>query len=30
MRDPVSRGSLKMEIADLTSVLAEQIEWSGK
>ncbi len=30
MRDPISRGSLKMEIADLTSVLAEQIEWSGK
>ncbi len=30
MRDPISRGSLKMEIRDLTSVLIEQIEWSGK
>ena len=30
MRDPISRGSLKMEIRDLISVLADQIEWSGK
>lgn len=30
MRDPISRGSLKMEIRDLVSVLADQIEWSGK
>ena len=30
MRDPISRGSLKMEIRDLTSVLIEQIEWSVK
>lgn len=30
MRDPISRGSLAMEIRDLTSVLAEQIEWAGK
>jgi Fe-S oxidoreductase len=29
MKDPVSRGSLAMEIRDLVSVLAEQIEWSG-
>lgn len=30
MRDPISRGTLKMEIRDLVSVLADQIEWSGK
>jgi hypothetical protein len=30
MRDPISRGSLKMEIRDLVSVLADQIEWTGK
>jgi Fe-S oxidoreductase len=30
MRDPITRGSLKMEIRDLTSLLADQIEWSGK
>jgi Fe-S oxidoreductase len=30
MKDPISRGSLKMEIRDLVSVLADQIEWSGK
>ena len=30
MRDPISRGSLEIEIRDLTSVLADQIEWSGK
>jgi Fe-S oxidoreductase len=29
MRDPVSRGSLKMEIRDLISLLADQIEWSA-
>jgi Fe-S oxidoreductase len=29
MRDPVSRGSLAMEIRDLVSVLADQIVWSG-
>jgi len=28
MRDPISRGSLAMEIRDLASVLADQIEWS--
>jgi Fe-S oxidoreductase len=30
MKDPLSRGSLAMEIRDLVSVLAEQIEWAGK
>lgn len=30
MRDPITRGSLKMEIRDLVSLLADQIEWSGK
>jgi Fe-S oxidoreductase len=30
MRDPIRRGSLAMEIRDLVSVLADQIEWSGK
>jgi Fe-S oxidoreductase/coenzyme F420-reducing hydrogenase delta subunit len=30
MRDPIGRGSLSMEIRDLVSVLADQIEWSGK
>ncbi len=30
MRDPIGRGSLAMEIRDLTSVLADHIEWSGK
>jgi heterodisulfide reductase subunit D len=29
MRDPVRRGSLKMEIKDIISILAEQIEYSG-
>ena len=29
MKDPISRGSLGMEIRDLVSVLAEHIEWSG-
>jgi Fe-S oxidoreductase len=28
MRDPLTRGSLAMEIRDLVSVLADQIEWS--
>lgn len=30
MKDPMSRGSLAMEIRDLVSVLADQIEWAGK
>lgn len=29
MRDPISRGSLRMEIRDLVSVLVDHIEWSG-
>ena len=29
MKDPNRRGALKMEIRDLVSVLADQIEWSG-
>jgi len=29
MRDPISRGSLGMEIRDLVSILADHIEWSG-
>ena len=29
MRDPIRRGSLAMEIRDLASVLADQIEWSA-
>lgn len=28
MRDPFRRGSLSMEIRDLVSLLADQIEWS--
>jgi len=30
MRDPIGRGSLMMEIRDLISVLADQIEWAGR
>ncbi|RJP72267.1 MAG: (Fe-S)-binding protein [Candidatus Abyssobacteria bacterium SURF_17] len=30
MRDPLRRDSLAMEIKDLVSVLADQIEWTGK
>ncbi len=30
MRDPIKRGSLAMEIRDLASVLADQIEWAAK
>jgi len=30
MRDPIGRGSLTMEIRDLISVLADQIEWAGR
>jgi Fe-S oxidoreductase len=30
MKDPLRRGSLAMEIRDLVSVLADQIEWAAK
>ncbi len=29
MKDPIRRGSVQLEIRDLASVLADQIEWSG-